>query len=412
MLSEFRDRLVCDERARRLLDAILVAARQAGFLRAGGRARTDSTHVLANVRDVNRLELVGETVRVALEVVAEVAPGWIGSRIQPGWEQRYTRRIESSRLPVGAPARTAWGAQTATDGAFLLSEIDADPDAAWIGNLPPVKGLRAIWDQQCVPDGAGRWQLREVRILEGAVHIDTPHDVEARWSTKRSTEWTGYKVHLTETCDADAPRLITQVETTAATLTDLDALNAVHADLEAKGLTPGEHYLDAGYVTSEVIARGAGQGIDIVGPVSLDTSWQAKAGRGYDRAGFTVDWDARTSTCPQGKPAHTGTTRNTLTEPGRGLASLKRTAPAAPSAPCVPVASTPDGRSCSNHESYTRSNGRIGPIKTTRDGSGATTAEPASKEPSPRVSAPSACVDAATSAWKRPVCNTSWPPAP
>ena len=248
MLSEFRDRLVGDERARRLLDAILVAARQAGFLRAGGRARTDSTHVLANVRDVNRLELVGETVRVALEVVAEVAPGWIGSRIQPGWEQRYTRRIESSRLPVGAPARTAWGAQTATDGAFLLSEIDADPDAAWIGNLPPVKGLRAIWDQQCVPDGAGRWQLREVRILEGAVHIDTPHDVEARWSTKRSTEWTGYKVHLTETCDADAPRLITQVETTAATLTDLDALNAVHADLEAKGLTPGEHYLDAGYV--------------------------------------------------------------------------------------------------------------------------------------------------------------------
>lgn len=163
------------------------------------------------------------------------------------------------------------------------------------------EGLRAIWDQQCVPDGAGRWQLREVRILEGAVHIDTPHDVEARWSTKRSTEWTGYKVHLTETCDADAPRLITQVETTAATLTDLDALNAVHADLEAKGLTPGEHYLDAGYVTSEVIARGAGQGIDIVGPVSLDTSWQAKAGRGYDRAGFTVDWDARTSTCPQGK---------------------------------------------------------------------------------------------------------------
>jgi transposase len=122
----------------------------------------------------------------------------------------------------------------------------------------------------------------------------------ARGSAKRSTEWTGYKVHLTETCDPQRPHLITQVETTHATLTDFDALPLVQTGLDTAGRRPGEHYLDAGYATTEAIAR-AEAGTEIIGPVSLDTSWQAKAGRGYDRAGFQIDWDRRHGLCPQGK---------------------------------------------------------------------------------------------------------------
>jgi transposase len=82
VLSEFRDRLVVEERAAQLLDAMLSAAREAGLVKAGGKARTDSTHVLAAIRKLNRLELIGESVRLALEQPAEIAPGWLGPRLR------------------------------------------------------------------------------------------------------------------------------------------------------------------------------------------------------------------------------------------------------------------------------------------------------------------------------------------
>ncbi len=299
VLSEFRDRLVADDRASQLLESILVAARQAGLLRSGGRARTDSTHVLANIRKINRLELVGETVRAALEQVAEVAAGWLGPRVQPHWSESYTRRIEASRLPAGEQARLQWAAQTARDGGYPLDAIDADRDATWLGNLPQVGALRRVWARQCVREGDGQWHYRKECLLAGTERIDTPHDVQARWSSKRSTSWSGYKVHLTGT-DDDTPHLVTQVETTMATTTDLAALITIQTDLDTRDLTPGEHYLDAGYVTIEVIAEANPRGTTIVGPVSLDSSWQAKAGLGFDRAAFHIDWDNRTAICPRG----------------------------------------------------------------------------------------------------------------
>ncbi len=299
VLSEFRDRLVADDRASQLLESILVAARQAGLLRSGGRARTDSTHVLANIRKINRLELVGETVRAALEQVAEVAAGWLGPRVQAHWSESYTRRIEASRLPAGEQARLQWAAQTARDGGYPLDAIDADRDATWLGNLPQVGALRRVWARQCVREGDGQWHYRKECLLAGTERIDTPHDVQARWSSKRSTSWSGYKVHLTGT-DDDTPHLVTQVETTMATTTDLAALITIQTDLDTRDLTPGEHYLDAGYVTIEVIAEANPRGTTIVGPVSLDSSWQAKAGLGFDRAAFHIDWDNRTAICPRG----------------------------------------------------------------------------------------------------------------
>jgi transposase len=78
----------------------------------------------------------------------------------------------------------------------------------------------------------------------------SPYDVEARWSDKRTTSWVGYKVHLTETADDDGPVLITNVESTMATLPDAQALPAIHESLRRHDLLPNEHLLDAGYVDS------------------------------------------------------------------------------------------------------------------------------------------------------------------
>jgi hypothetical protein len=83
--------------------------------------------VLAAIRKLNRLELIGESVRMALEQLAEIAPGWLGPRLRPEWEERYVRRIESGRLPAGAAARARWAQQTAADGGMLLAMLCDDP---------------------------------------------------------------------------------------------------------------------------------------------------------------------------------------------------------------------------------------------------------------------------------------------
>jgi transposase len=77
VLSEFRTRLVAGQAEQLLLDTLLTRMRERGLLKARGRQRTDSTHVLATIRTLNRLELVGETVRYALNSLAVVAPDWL-----------------------------------------------------------------------------------------------------------------------------------------------------------------------------------------------------------------------------------------------------------------------------------------------------------------------------------------------
>jgi hypothetical protein len=303
VLEEFRQRLVVDDRAMRLLDAMLAAADAAGLTRQGGRMRTDSTHVIAELRRLCRWELLGETVRLALDEIAGMAPGWLGPRIRAGWEDRYGRRVEASRLPKGEDARWAWAGQVAADGGVLLAEIAGDPDAAWLTNLPQVNALASIWAQQCVADADGVWHVRKECLLAGADRILSPHDPEARWSTKRSMTWEGYKFHGTESCDDDLPHLITDVQTTAATTADVVMLETIQADLVERGRTPGEQYADTGYVTAEAIRVATEQGITVVGPIVCDSSWQAKAGKGFDRASFVIDWDTRSAICPTGKLA-------------------------------------------------------------------------------------------------------------
>jgi hypothetical protein len=95
---------------------MLERLQQAGLVRAGGRVRTDSTHVLACVRRLNRIETLGEGLRAALEEIARISPGWIVPLLRPGWDERYGRKVETARLlgrknasaVVGELGLTAW----------------------------------------------------------------------------------------------------------------------------------------------------------------------------------------------------------------------------------------------------------------------------------------------------------------
>lgn len=99
VLSEFRQRLVAGSAERRLLDKLLERCAARGLLKGKKKQRTDSTHVLAAIRTLTLLELVGETMRRTLDDIAQVAPEWLQKQMQPEWIKRYGRRFDSYRLP-------------------------------------------------------------------------------------------------------------------------------------------------------------------------------------------------------------------------------------------------------------------------------------------------------------------------
>ncbi|GJG89702.1 hypothetical protein tb265_48830 [Gemmatimonadetes bacterium T265] len=132
--------------------------------------------------------------------------------------------------------------------------------------------------------------------------LSSPYDPEARYSRKGEATWVGYKVQLTETCDADAPRVITDVQTTPATTPDDRMVPVVHAALTARGLLPTEHLVDKGYTdAATLLASERDRGVHLVGPVAADPSWQARAGAGFAQADFAIDWERQIATCPAGK---------------------------------------------------------------------------------------------------------------
>src|SRR5215467_6007516 len=125
VLSAFRDRLLAGSAEALRLDKLLERCRTMGLSKARGQQRTDSTHVLAAIRVMNRLELVAETLRAALNAVATVAPDWLQAITPLAWYERYSRRIEESRLPKATAAREAYGQMVGEDGFSLLDALEA-----------------------------------------------------------------------------------------------------------------------------------------------------------------------------------------------------------------------------------------------------------------------------------------------
>lgn len=301
-LSEFRDRLISEEMEAKLLDDLLQQWQKRGLVKARGQQRTDSTIVLANIRQLNRLSCVGETMRRALNDISAVAPEWLLEQISSDWFDRYGPRFDGYRLPKGKGKQEELRATIGADGLHLLQQIYAKDAPAYLVELPSVAVLRRVWIQQYqVVNGKLQWRA-DKDIPPKRLLIQSPYDPEARNSTKRKINWTGYKVHLTETCDDDMPNIITNVETSPATTTDVEVTEKVHASLAHKNLTPAEHFVDAGYTSApKLLASREDHEIELVGPVLPDSSWQAHAGQGYSGDCFVIDWEAQIAICPESK---------------------------------------------------------------------------------------------------------------
>lgn len=309
VLSEFRQRLIAQGKERLLLDKMLEQCEAKGLLKGKHKQRTDSTHVLAAVRALTLLELIGETMHYLLNDIARVAPDWLRTTLPADmlseWISRYERRFEMYRLPQRAEERVQLALHIGQDGLSLFEMIHSQSTPQQVKALPMVEILRRIWIQQFyMEEGQVYWRAADRKKWgqpPANQMIASPLDLDISYCVKRSTEWFGYRVHLTETCDEEEPHLITQVLTTTATTHDAKATRPIQDELARRNLLPQTHLVDEGYMDTDLLVLNQRRGVDLVGPIPSQKSWQSRTEEGFDHTQFHIDWEAKVATCPGGK---------------------------------------------------------------------------------------------------------------
>ncbi len=301
VLTDFRERLVRHAASARLFDRLLDDLRELGLLKRRGRQRTDSLAIHTRARRLNRMELVAETLRLAVQALVVADPAWSRATIPPTWAETYGQRVVAERLSDADRARLQ--TETGRDGQWLLNRLAEPTTPAALGTLPAVETLRTVWAQQYeVRDD--RVVLRELHGYDGTTQIQTPHDPEARWSKKRDQTWVGDKLQVSETDDDDLPHLITDIALTSSVEGDTTALAAIAERQAARDVLPRDRFVDQGYVSGGTLERATLRGEDLLGPASTaDPSPQARMADGITQAQFQLDLEARVATCPMGATA-------------------------------------------------------------------------------------------------------------
>ncbi len=150
VLAGFRGRVADAGLEQVVLDALLEKLAAGGLVKAGGKQRTDSTHVIAAVAALNRLELAGEAVRAALEALTAAHPDWVAQRIcVPDFARRYGTPMTSWRPPQSEARREELAIAYARDGYALLEAVYDSSAPGWLRELPAVDVLRRVLLQTC-----------------------------------------------------------------------------------------------------------------------------------------------------------------------------------------------------------------------------------------------------------------------
>ena len=308
-LCNFRKRLVANHAWHRVFEQVLSYLQTHGYVQAKGKQRTDSTAVLGQVARLSRLELVWESLRLAVEAVVSADAVWSLQQLPPSFIAEHSRKRMDYRLK---PAAVKTALQKAGEEATWLlkaieqSAVDWQTDEA-------LHVLRRVVSEQFETNAAGKLQARTDTDACGDVLV-SPHETEARYGKKGDKGWLGYKVQVTESVDPDGG-FITDVAVTATALTDTEALAPIQQRLVARDLAPTQHYVDRGYMSAENIVASTEQGIDLRGRVLSDTSAHPAA---FQHAAFQLDPLQRQATCPAG---NVSVSWRTYPEPKKGVSA-------------------------------------------------------------------------------------------
>jgi transposase len=296
-LCNFRKRLVQHGREGIVFEHILNYLRERGYVKAGGKQRTDSTHVVGQVMDLSRLELVWETIRVALNALISTDAPWVLKWLLVSFVETHSARRSDYRL---SPAEVAEALQQAgEEGQWLWTQV-MTTGTPILKALPELTLLKRVLDEHYDTPDEGNLQTRPPGQVTGDV-ITSPHDPEARYGNKGSHEWIGYKLHVTETVDEvlDA-RFITDMTITPAFIQDNTPLLDIQHRLIAHQVPPVQQYVDQGYMSGANLQSSLEQSIDLRGFVRDGNVTKPE---GFRLPDFTIDVETHQATCPAGYEA-------------------------------------------------------------------------------------------------------------
>jgi DDE family transposase len=295
-LCNFRKRLLEHEAERAVFERVVVYLRENGYIQAGGRQRTDSTHILGAVRDLSTVELVRETLRVVVSALISTDALWTVGHLPASFVETYTARQRWDW--TSKSQMTEQLQRMATDGEWLWTQLQQFGTPTLLA-LAEVKTLRRVLNEQFKPS-------RETVSYTATGHyrdnyIATPYDGDARRSTKRTTQWVGYKLHVTEAISSSQEtRFITDVALASAPEPDNQQLEAIQSRLAERKLLPVQQYVDQGYMSAANLAKSLTSGVDLRGRLLQDTSGKAE---GFRLRDFQVDIANRRAICPAGRVA-------------------------------------------------------------------------------------------------------------
>lgn len=296
-LCNFRKRLLAYGREEVVFESILAYLRERGYVKSGGKQRTDSTHIVGQVMELSRLELVWETIRVTLNALISTDAPWALKWLPSSFVELYSVRRSDYRLKDAevAPALQKAG----EEGQWLVSQVMTTGSQA-LQALPELALLRRVLEEHFAPNEAGQLQTRPPGQVTGDV-ISSPHEVEARYGNKGSHEWIGYKLHVTETIDeALGACFITDVTITPAFIQDNTPILDIQQHLIERGLPPAQQYVDQGYMSGANLAASLEGSIDLRGFIRDGNVTKPV---GFRLPDFSIDVADRQAICPAGAQA-------------------------------------------------------------------------------------------------------------
>jgi transposase len=241
--------------------------------------------------------------RYALNAIAKESPAWLNQMFREEWLHRYYLRGGNVRIPHSAVARQDFAETIGRDAHALLEAVYQWSDLLVDREIEALEILRRVLIQQFYVDERGvHWRTEAEGTPPSVIFINSPYDVEAHYGKKRHLQWTGYKVYLTETCDEDLPRLLTNVAVSSAPVADFHLTELIHGSLKKKGLLPTQHLAETGFVDVELMLAAKNQyQIDLLGPSHLDQQWQSRHNPKFCGENFLIQWPQKKAVCPAGK---------------------------------------------------------------------------------------------------------------
>lgn len=291
-LVKFRDRLIANKKAQYAFDKVLECLVDHGFVKKGARQRIDSTHIVAKVRELSRLELFHETLRLFFESVGDFEdemPKFMKDLAEYYTDSVSTRGISDSQknkffreAGIAMKAIIAWASEGYPE----------------ITTLKSYQCLKSVFEQNFIdsdpdPDGP-----KMVKVATGRDHICSPHESDARYASKGDKKWLGYKAQISETIaeEGESSGFITFAEFSESTGFDGDVVSDYIEEQESKDICPDKVYGDCHYNTEENIKNLAQRNIDLCGPVHPASTKIAPKNQG-----FQIDQENRCAICPKGK---------------------------------------------------------------------------------------------------------------